>query len=341
MRFILFFIILNFIVSCGAHLPVDIYPNHAEYGYHSLEFDISKKNGFVKKELGIANIFINNEEDFYNTDIYIYGIYKGSLNFFSSACGIDLKINFEGTKKFKLSELVSEPRKCSIKITSVTDKIGSKENLIIETGIIKINTANKENKPLEIYYTRNDSNLGLKKYSFLGQGSLQRVEGPLSSFEDVTINSNLKTGGLYRVVGCGNELIGDFKESEFELNLSDFFKKDILSREDTCDLEIIVIPNSEEFSYMARFSINIYGKEVVKLENLNWTIEGNNLLVTGNSYVAICSINEYFSFKKNTRKNITCKQKYDSEKIYWVRGITSNGRKSIFAIKNKKLIWYY
>jgi hypothetical protein len=210
MKILTYSILFILLISCGAHLPLDIYPNHAEYGYHALEFDVTEKNGFVKKELGIANVFVNDVEDFKKINIAIYGVYKGTLNLFSNACGIDLKLNFEGVKNFKLSDLITEPRKCSIRITAVTDKIGKKENLIVETGIIKINTSNKENKPLEIYYTRNDSDSGLKKYSFLGQGSIQRFEGPLSSFEYFTVSSNLKYGGLYRVICCGNEITCEF-----------------------------------------------------------------------------------------------------------------------------------
>ena len=85
----------------------------------------------------------------------------------------------------------------------------------------------------------------------------------------------------------------------------------------------------------------MYGNEVVKLENLNWKIDRGSLIVTGERYVGICSINEFYSFKKSERKNIECKQKYYPEKIYWIRGITANGRKSVFALKNSKLIWFY
>jgi hypothetical protein len=338
MRFIL--ILISFLlISCGAHFPVDIHPNQSTLGYHSIEFDVSGLKGYVSKELGIANVYIQEQKDYGNIDIYIHGIYKGTLNLISNACAIDVKISFDGIKKFNLKELIPEPSKCSIKVIAVTDQISKKEHVIVETGIIKINTIEEFNKPLEISYLRSDSFSQIKKYSFIGQGSLQRREGPLSSLEKITVSANLKDGGLFRVLGCGNSLEGSFTNSSFDLNLKEFFKKDELRREDTCDLEIIVIPNSEEFSYQARFSFSVFGKEVVQLENLNWSISRNKLFIEGNRYVAVCSINETYTFKKNDKKNIKCSQKYSSDTVYWVRGVTTNGRKSIFAIKDNKVIW--
>jgi hypothetical protein len=339
MRNLLFMLISFLIISCGAHFPLDVHPNQAINGYHSIEFDVTGVNGFVTKEMGLANIFLKKNEDYDKINIIVYGIYKGTLNLISNACSIDLKINFEGNTKFNLKELIPEPLKCSIRVIATTDQIGRSEHLIIESGLIKINTIGEFNTPLEISYLRSDSFSQIKKYSFFGQGSLQRIEGPLSNTEKITVSSKLKDGGLYRVVGCGNELVGEFSKSSFDLNFKDFYKKDFLTRQDTCDLEILVIPNSEEFSHQARFSLSIYGKEVVQLENLKWDISKGNLNVEGNRYVAVCSINDSYVFKKNERRNIKCSQKYSSDKVYWVRGITTNGRKSVFAIKNNSIIW--
>ena len=45
------------------------------------------------------------------------------------------------------------------------------------------------------------------------------------------------------------------------------------------------------------------------------------------------SINEKFEMENR------CNVKYESNKVYWIRGVTSQARKSIYAIKDGKVIW--
>ncbi|MDB4330185.1 hypothetical protein N9948_00460 [bacterium] len=339
-------LILIFIAaSCGS-LTEDIAPNPAVNKYYRMEFDITNTNGVVRKELGIANIFLTEEDSNYEkVFITITGIYKGTLNVFSNACGVNFNRNFEGRTKFKLSDLVPNPTKCALKLTATTDPIKNREHNIVESGLIKINVLPKDNTPLRLEYIRTNSVIKreFQNYSYLGQGSMQRSAGALTSNEEFTVRSKLEDGGIYRVTGCGFDTEGSFDTESFVVKLKDLYKKNDLKSEDSCDFEVIVIPNSAPFSHKARFSINIYNNKILKLEPLTWeikkTILGKRLIVEGRKYVIICGINDEYEYKKKEKKEIKCKEKYKSGKTYWIRAVTANGRKNIFAVRDGQVTW--
>jgi hypothetical protein len=341
-KIIFYYLLILLLISCGAHLPVDVGPNYASKGYHSVEFDISNTDGIITKELGIANIYLKKSSDYSKVEIQIYGIYKGNLILKSNACGIDINTSFSGITKFKLSELISEPIKCSINVIATTDAIDGKEHNIIESGIIKINVLDDNSIPLDFSYfkTLNTS----REYYFIGQGSLQRPSGSLTSSEKINFFPKDSEGGLFRIVGCGFEHTGKFEDNFFEVSLKNIYKKDILDINDSCDFEILVISNAQEFSHKARLSINIYESNLLKLEKPNWAIRRNSLgrkdlVVESKPYVAICSINYYYAVKKSESKLLVCKNRYFKDTVYWIRTITSNGRKNVFGIKNGDIIW--
>lgn len=332
------FWLLLLLTSCGGHLPKDIGPNPAIQSLHQMEFDVTDSNGVSRKEIGIANIFIKENSDFNKISVTIYGIYKGTLNVSSNACGINLNRNFDGKTKFVLSEII--PRfntKCSIKLTATTDQLRGKEHNIVETGLMKINIIPQEMTPLSFDYVRN-----MKLYSYIGQGSIQRQEGDLTSAETVTVKTRLKDGGTFRIVGCGHEYLNSFEKNNFSFSFKDIYKKTSLKNADSCDFEVIVIPYREAYSHVGRFSVNIYGSSVVILEPLDWVIDRSfgtiYINATGREYVVACSINDSFEIKKS-KKNVKCKSKYDSNEIYWLRSVTANGRKSIIAVKDGEVIW--
>jgi hypothetical protein len=335
-------LIVLVLLGCGAHLPVDVGPNYASKSFHSIEFDVSTDSDLVNKEIGIANIFLKKNSDYSNVTIKIYGIYKGTLILKSNACGIDLTTNFEGEKKFKLSELISEPTKCSIGIVAVSDPIGGKEHNIIESGVLKINVIDDNDIPLKFSYFKNNNTL--KEYSFTGQGSLQRSSGSLTANEKINFFPNDADGGIYRIFGCGFEHIGSFENNFFDVPLKNIYKKDSLEINDSCDFEILIISNSQEFSHKGRLSINIYDSSLIKLEQPEWSIRkittGKRILIVeGKPHVAICSINTNYSIKNREQKPVVCKENYIQSKIFWVRTVTSNGRKNVFAIKNGSIYW--
>jgi len=330
--------VLFSLYSCGGHLPEDNYPNPASLGYHRMEFDVIKGSSTVK-EIGIGNILLTEDQSLEDVSFKIYGLYKGTLYMKSDACGINFSTRFDGISTFYLKNLIAQPTKCSIKITAETDKIKNKQHNIVESGVIKINVIPEDSLPLTLEYSRSNSLVAnnLKLYSYLGQGSIQRQEGDLTSFEKFTVKTELTQGGFYRVVGCGNATTGSFEEANFDVSLKDIFAKDYLKKEDTCDLEIIIIPNEILETYQGRFSVSIYEASAVKLEALNWNIKKSwgkkYLYASGGSHIVACAINNTFKISNK------CKEKYSSDKVYWVRAITSNARKSVFAIKNNTVIW--
>lgn len=338
MKYIQLLLVIFLMFSCGAHLPKDPYKNHASLGYRTLEFDI-KRNNQLKKEFGIANILLIEGEDYKDIDIYLYGIYRGNVRLLSEACSIDTSLNYNGILKINLFSIVPEPKKCSIKILAVTDKIDGKESSIIETGVIKINYIKNKISPLEISYSLNDT--FLKNYSYMGQGSLQKSEGNLFDKDKIKITSKTNGGGIYRINGCGFELSDYYTDNTFEISLLDLYKKQSIFPEDSCDFELLVIPNLDEFSHQARFSLNIYGSEVVKLPSIDWEIKKNNIRAIGSDITFICTVNNNFSYKKSENKNVTCESKYDSSKEYYLRSVTSNGRKSVTLIKDGIVIWSF
>jgi len=330
----IFITILIVSCSCGKHLPADKYPNPSVSGYHRMEFDISK-DGVVKKEIGIGNISLKENQDLSGVFFKVYGLQKGTLYMKSDACGINFSTRFDGISIFKLSDFIQYPIKCSIRIVAETDKIKNKEHNIVESGVIKLNVIPEKSKPVSIEYSRTNSlvNSLANDYAYTGQGSIQRQEGDLTSFEKFNIRTDLTQGGYYRIAGCGNSITDSFKKDSFEVVLKSLYVKDYLSKEDTCDFEIIIIPNEVLETYQGRFSISIYGKDVVKLESLEWEIKNKKLHVWGGDHILACSINEFVKINKS------CTEKYAPDTTYWVRAITINARKSVFAIKNNSVIW--
>lgn len=336
--FILFTFFAWGMVSCG-HLPSDIHPNPASSGYHRMEFDISYSGNPVK-EIGIGNIFLTEDQDLGNISFKFYGLYKGTLYMKSNACGINVSIPFEGSRTFYLRDLIPYPMKCSIDLVAETSQINNKEHNIVETGKIKINVIPSSYKPLVFEYVRTNSmKVFYKKYSWFGQGSIQRQEGDLTTQEEFTVKTGLDGGGIYRVAGCTDSQVyeGAFSKGDFRVRLIDIYNKKFLNREDTCDLEVIVIPNDIPESLVGRFSVSIFDKNAVPLENLSFGIKksfgGYKLEVSGQKYILACSISNTYSLKNE------CSTQYYKDTVYWVRAITTNGRKSIFAVKNGEVFW--
>lgn len=324
--------------SCGSHLPKDKYPNPATEGYHRMEFDVGNSGNLIK-EIGIGNLYLKEDQDLDGVFFKIYGLYKGTLYMKSDACGINFSTRFNGISTYNLKDLITHPTKCSIKITAETDKIKNREHNIVESGVIKINVISEDSKPMSFSYNRTNSVIQsyYQKYSYLGQGSLQRQEGDLTSSEMFEVKTDLTIGGSYRVSGCGNTITDTFKESSFEVSLKKLYARDYLGRQDTCDFEVIIIPNEVLETYLGRFSISIYGKDVVKLEPLERKVKKSwgrkKLYVWGGDHILACSINSKVKTKNK------CNTKYKSSATYWIRSITTNARKSVYAIKNNIVIW--
>lgn len=338
LQIILVIALMMMLSSCGKHLPADEFSNPSTQGYHRMEFDVIK-DGVTTKEIGIGNIYLKENQTLEGVYFKIYGLYQGTLYMKSDACGIDISTRFNGITTYKLSDLVVNPTKCSIRITAATDKVNNKEHNIVESGILKINVIPENTEPLSIEYTRTNSVIKslYQTYSYLGQGSIQRQEGDLTSSETFTVNTDLTIGGYYRIAGCDKVKTGSFEKSSFNISFKELYQKDYLKMEDTCDFEISIIPNEVIETYLGRFSVNIYGKDAVKLEPLEWEIQNvlgiKRLHVWGGTHILACSINE------NVNTKNTHAVQYSPKTTYWIRSITINARKSIFAIKDGSIIW--
>lgn len=132
-------------------------------------------------------------------------------------------------------------------------------------------------------------------------------------------------------------LEGTFDKGDFTVRIKDLYKKNYLDKGDTCDLEVMVIPNEIPETLTGRFSLSVYDSKAVPLETLSWSVKktllGKKLYASGQTYIAACSING------SAKLGNSCSFEYKSGKVYWVRAVTTNGRKSIFAIKDEQVFW--
>jgi flavodoxin len=254
-----------------------------------------------------------------------------------------------------LKEIMQSPTKCSIKLVATTDPIKKLQHQIVETGEVNINVIPKDSIPLEMSYVRVNSltddkgDIQYNIYDFIGQGSMQRQEGDLTLNEFLTFKTTPNLTGIFRVVGCSDTSFytEQFKDGTFNIKLKNIYQKNYLTRSDSCDMEVLVIPNEIPESFIGRFSLNIFGKEIIKLENLSFEIVHNtipanengfefetvDLEVKGASYILGCAINDKIIIKNS------CSVPYKPDEIFWIKGFTTNGRKSIFAVKNGEVIW--
>jgi hypothetical protein len=141
------------------------------------------------------------------------------------------------------------------------------------------------------------------------------------------------------VVGCNSTQTyeGSFEKGDIVVRLKDIYKKSVLKTSDTCDFEIAVIPNEIPEGMVGRFSISIFDDKAVPLENMGWEIKSswgaNKIYASGQTYILACAINDKISLSN------TCSSSYKKDTIYWIKAITTNGRKSVFAVKNGEVFW--
>lgn len=334
-------LLVSFSVSC-AHLPKDIHPNPAQYGYHRMEFDTN--NG---KEIGIANFNLMEKQSLDGLYFTIRGVYNGTLYLKSRGCNIDMVVPYQFDKQFYLSELINEPTKCTINITAEVApiklpwRIQPRQHNMVESGQIKINITKEDRLPAKlIYYSSNYKNIGalfVSKKEFNGQGSIQIQEGGLSKEMMFQVETNSELGE-YRVTGCEKTIEGKYNSKIFNVRYYDLYKKEYIMRKDSCDFEVVVLPYDEANSYYGRLSLNIYGSEIKKLEPMTVWIRPyfwweRIKAEAPRDYMFGCSINRVFLTKDH------CSNRYYKDTTYYIRGFTTNLRKSIFGFRNGKIIW--
>ena len=338
MRLIYLFSVFILFIGCSCShnlVPQDPFPNPASLGFHRIEFDVLSK-GISKKEIGIANISLIEGKSLDGYSVIIHGIGKGTLSFKSNSCSINFKTGYKGDTQIFLKDLIPFPKKCSIKVISETSPIENVKNNIIETGLIKINLIPRTMLPVDISYYSSNS-YPIKKYVYRGQGSFQLDDGYIPSDGKNFYFSigTLADGGIYRVVGCGRSLEGEFSGNTFYFSLFDIYRKHYLEREDSCDFEIQVIPNSILESYTGRLSVSVYSGTGDKMAPPSFKLVDNKIISYSNSpYTFICSINDTFKIGFSCEINL---QKENS--VYWIRNISVEGRKSIIGVRGNSIFW--
>lgn len=327
-------LLLLLVASCG-HLPEDPYPNYSQFNYRTMEFD-ANPNGETEKFLGVVNFSFKEGQELGDTFFKVYTIAEGTLYIKSRACRLDLALGFKGPITLNIKDLIPEPLKCSIDLIAETYKIKNREHRIIEIGAININVIPVKNDFIKFNYY-NTSSAGIrsffKEYNFKGQGSLQRPSGDLTTQEFINLETE-SNGGYFRVSGCGFSHEGIYTSKKFKVHLKDIYKKDYLDIKDSCGFEFIVLPEDLPKSFFGNFSLSMYGTQTVKLEPLSYEIIGSNIIFQGSDYILGIAL-DYDNFVIHNRMKVS----YDENKIYWVRAITTNGRKSLYAVKKGLIVW--
>lgn len=328
----------TFFTSCKT-LPTDPFPNQMSLGYLGIEF-----NHWSGRTIGALDINLT-DSNFANENFQFVGLWQGTLIIKSPACGIEKTMRFNQITIIKISDLILKPMKCTIDLYAYTDQVksgspsqsnsgrsvGSQHN-ITEHGQIHLNTE------------KNPINMIVNNKMFIGQASFQRSEGSLTLNTTFQIQTPSKKGE-FRIKGCQyNALEGTYENNTFTVAVKDIYGKSNLVPADSCDFEINVLP-WDDFpnSFVGNLSINVYSGAVVKLEqpSISLTREedddgniSNVFVVRGASYVIGIAVDKEFEIENELNLS-----NYDPRKVYFVRTVTRNGRKSVMAVQNMKYLW--
>ena len=341
-------VLITFGSSC-THLPADPYPNYSALNFQHIEFvhNLSSTGRKVAlREMGIANGLLSPNQSLDGLYVKIIGIWQGTLWVKSQTCGIDFSTTFQNEKTLYLKDLISKPTRCTIEFVAETDQIKKKQHNIVEVGKLKLGVLGVDEPPAAMSFARASDSGTLKTYSFVGQGSLQRPEGGLTTNETIDIET-LSSRGFYRIVGCNKYVKeGSYSTQKFSVPLKSMYEsydnhgnlieKDDLAVADSCDFDIDVMP-ADAFpnSFKGVFAINIYGSDTVKLPVVTWEIDSDfsDITIKGLSYVVGTAIDYHYCLSS------TCNYDYDPTKETCLRAATTNGRKSVVCLKDNKISW--
>jgi hypothetical protein len=325
---LLLFVILILGISCDSNDASSFNQNH-----HRLEFDLVSSKS-VKKRIGVANILISDEENLEDRRIIFNLIHKGTISIISPTCNVSIQEKFDSKFILNLNEIFKEKKSCQYLIIAESKNDSLKNFSLFESGIINIIYKNKKLEDMLISY----NNFETKNYSFTNEGSIQIRSSYESTNSQVGIIAPIDAG-FFEISGCSKILKGEFRNKKFNFSLKNFYKSKLILRSDSCLLNMRVF-NSENVEVSEGFLyINIFDSKTILAKKLNFELKNNILEVKGNTFEVICSINNSFILYPCTDSGVTCSAYYEEDSIYWIRGITKLGRKSIFAIKNGKIIW--
>lgn len=303
-----------FYISCS-HAPKDIADNYAAKGYMNTEFR-------YKGQTYLGILPINLTSDSLKDSINYVGIGQGTTEISSTECALNYTKRFTTSTELKISDFVSEVKPCVIFLNSLTDQYKKLEHNITEIGVIYLSILPKGHKAATIGYSER-GDLGVKEVVTSQSIAIQR---PANTSETVFISTTSTSGTMVITNSCGEPTT--YKEYNSQATLISF-DEIYKTKKQTCLFNFILLPNDEIKPYFATMFVNIYANDVVPLEHIPYTLSGGNIRLNPASYIWAASINDKLS-----------KDKYVADKEYIIRGLTSNGRKSVYAIKNNKILWW-
>lgn len=327
--FFLFFIIL---ASCNND---DVGYSPISENYLRAEFD-TILNSKLKKNIGVSFIALDDFQDLDNLSVYFQGIYKGDIFIFSNECSVDYHGKYDGVTKIDFKSIIKEEnlkRICSFDVYLKSEKI-KKINSYEEKAKIYFIFENliKSFKVQLLYNT--DS----KNFIFEDNASIQiRASNDISNNRIIITNDYLNSWE-YEVSGCGSLYSGTSDDSKAFFSLEKIFNKIKVEKSDSC-LMHVKVKNFDNTMQEIYIYLGIYDANVKKLENMKFYIQDDKIYAEGLTGIKVCSINTSNILFTCLKDKVVCSRDYDPEKVFWIRGITSNGRKSVIGIKDNQIFW--
>lgn len=332
-------------VSCGNITP-DITDSYANKNYFNIEFDAKMDNN-SDKWMGTVPVMLYENSDISKQSISMYGVYKGTTVFKSVGCSADYSLTYNGQTSIPLSNFMNTPTNCIITLTNETETAKGVQTNIVENGKIDVFVVKKGLEPISFSFNKTTS-FGQKTYATIGNSSMQIPEGGVTFSQTIDISSS-SSSGLYAINSDGCPKIpvvqGVYKSNKFQVSLRQMYGKGIVNYdEDSCNFNFTLTPSDRPNAIVGKMSINVYKNTVVPLEYANWRIykwAGKNYLeASGFPHIIATGINDTVSALIKKNKSNASYVKYDPNTEYTIRAITINGRKSVFKIKNNKVIWW-
>jgi len=329
LRFLILSVVL--LTSCKT-LPPDPFPNQMALGFLGVEL-----NHWTGHTVGSLDINLT-DDNFANENFQFVGIWTGVLIIKSAGCEIEKTMRFNQIATIKISDLIPRPMKCIRELYAYTDqprgggRTSNDQHNITEHGRINLN------------YESNPLTFIVKGIEHSGQASIQKMEGSLTLNSQFQIKTPSKVGTYY-VEGCSyGTVTGQYTDYAFTLSLQKLYNKKILSVQDSCDFEVRVSPDDNfPESFLGNIAITVYSGAVVKLEQPNFSISSvedpdtgditKTFKVSGANYIAGIAINSAYALATSFEVP------YRASTVYWVRTVTKNGRKSVMAVQNMKVLW--
>lgn len=345
MKFLAFTTLL-FLAGCGSscgkvHFPPDPRPNYANLGFYNMELDAIKPGNPVEKSLGITSITLEEGQSLDDVYVDFYGYYTGMITLRSNSCPVNYSTSFSGGKRFAIRDFMAVPTSCTIEMAMAIDRIEGLEHNMSEIGRMDFFMLPKNRRPVMISYYRSSS-FGLQKREFVGNANYQRPEGNAPRNEIITFSTD-STRGQYAVTNtCGKPaLMGAYMSNEIKLSISKLYgDAGEIKLDEGCEFYISVVPEESGYlPYNGKLSVNIYSKDVTPLEYPFYRID-KRITVWGNSYVAATAINGTYSKAGKYKVENKISTKNLPGVTFWVRAVTINGRKSVFAIRDNQIVWW-